>query len=271
MPLIPMPLIDVDRAPVAWREAGQGEVLLFLHGLGLTRTSWDPQLADLSDRWRCVAWDMPGYGMSSAVEPLTFGAIADAAASLLDVLEVQQAHVCGLSFGGQQALHLALEHPDRVASLILADTSAAFGADGTDPDAWLEARLAPLEAGLTPADFAQEVLCSVAGPDFGGDPLAAAVASFSRITSAGLRAACECLPTHDVSARLGEIAAPTLVVVGELDEETPLAYSRLLADRIRNAELVVIGGVGHLSACEAPEEFNSAVRRFLDDSGTVRP
>ena len=271
MPLIPMPLIDVDRAPVAWREAGQGEVLLFLHGLGLTRTSWDPQLGNLSDRWRCVAWDMPGYGMSAAVEPLTFVAIADAAASLLDVLEVQRAHVCGLSFGGQQALHLALEHPDRVASLILADTSSAFGADGTDPDSWLEARLAPLEAGLTPADFAQEVLCSVAGPDFGGDSLAAAVASFSRITSAGLRAACECLLTHDVSGRLGEIAAPTLVVVGELDEETPLAYSRLLADRIPNAELVVIGGVGHLSPCEAPEEFNSAVRRFLDDSGTVRP
>ena len=266
-----MRLIDVDRVPVAWREAGQGEVLLFLHGLGLTRTSWDPQLEDLSDRWRCVAWDMPGYGMSSAVEPLAFVAIADAAASLLDVLEVQRAHVCGLSFGGQQALHLALEHPDRVASLILADTSAAFGANGTDRDAWLEARLAPLEAGLTPADFAREVLCSVAGPDFGGASLAAAVASFSRITSAGLRAACECLVTHDVSGCLGEIAAPTLVVVGELDEETPLAYSRLLADRIPDAELAVIGGVGHLSACEAPVEFNSAVRRFLGDSGTVRP
>ena len=143
-----MPVIDVDRVPVAWREAGQGEVILFLHGLGLTRTSWDAQLEDLSDRWRCVAWDMPGYGMSSAAEPLTFAAIADAAASLLDVLEVERAHVCGLSFGGQQALHLALDHPDRVASLVLADTSAAFGVDGTDPDAWLEARLAPARCRL---------------------------------------------------------------------------------------------------------------------------
>ncbi len=264
-------MIDVNRVPVAWREAGQGEVLLFLHGLGLTRTSWDSQLRDLSDRWRCVAWDMPGYGMSSPVELLTFGAIADAAANLLDVLEVERAHVCGLSFGGQQALHFTLGHPDRVASLTLADTSASFGADGTDPDAWLEARLAPLDAGLTPADFAQEVLCSVAGPEFGGDPLAAAVASFSRITSAGLRAACECLLTHDVSGRLGEITAPTLVIVGELDEETPLAYSRFLADHISSAELVVIDGVGHLSPCEAPEAFNAAVRRFLVDAGTVRP
>ncbi len=266
-----MRVIDVDRAPVAWREAGQGEVLLFLHGLGLTRTSWDPQLKELSDRWRCVAWDMPGYGKSSPVEPLTFAAIVDAIAGLLDSLEVQRADICGLSFGGQQALHFALEHPDRVASLILADTSAAFGTDGTDPDVWLEARLAPLEAGLTPPDFAREVLCSVAGPTFGGESLAAAVASFSRITSAGLRAACECLLTHDVRDRLGEIAARTLVIVGELDEETPLAYSRLLADRIPGAALVVIDGAGHLSPCEAPAEFNAAVRRFLVDGGTVRP
>ena len=266
-----MPVIDVDRLPVAWREAGKGEVVLFLHGLGLTRTSWDSQLGDLSDRWRCVAWDMPGYGKSSPVEPLTFAAITDAIAGLLDVLEVQRAHVCGLSLGGQQALHFALAHPGRVASLILADTSAAFGGDGTDPDAWLKARLAPLEAGLTPADFAHDVLCSVAGPEFGGDSLAAAVASFSRITSAGLRAACECLTTHDVRGRLEEIAMPTLVIVGELDEETPLAYSRLLADRIPGAELVVIDGAGHLSPCEAPAEFNATVRRFLVDAGTVRP
>ena len=256
---------------MAWREVGQGEVLLFLHGLGMTRTGWDPQLTDLSDRWRCVAWDMPGYGVSLPVEPLTFTAIADAAAGLLDALGVERAHVCGLSFGGQQALHFALEHPERVASLILADTSAAFGDDGTDPDAWLEARLAPLNAGLTPADIAEPVLSSVAAPGFGGDLLQAAVASFRRISSAGLRAACECLPTHDVRDRLSEITVPTLVIVGELDEETPLAYSRDLADRIEGAELVVIDGVGHLSPCEAPEEFNATVRRFLVDAGTVRP
>ena len=61
------------------------------------------------------------------------------------------------------------------------------------------------------------------------------------------------------------------MIVGELDEETPLAYSRFLADHISGAELVVIDGVGHLSPCEAPEAFNAAVRRFLVDAGTVRP
>ena len=114
-------------------------------------------------------------------------------------------------------------------------------------------------------------MCSVAGPDFGGEMLASAVASFSRISSEGLRAACECLPTHDVRDRLAEIEVPTLVVVGEFDEETPLAYSKHLAERIRGADLVVIDGAGHLSPCEAPEAFNRAVRRFLASAGTVRP
>ena len=89
---------DVDEA-ISWREQGHGDVVLFLHGLGGSRTAWEPQLEDLSDGWRCVAWDMPGYGASAPVDPLTFPAIADAVAGLLDRLGVTSAHLCGLSFG----------------------------------------------------------------------------------------------------------------------------------------------------------------------------
>ena len=92
-----------------------------------SRTAWEPQLEALSDRWRCVAWDMPGYGGSAPISPLTFEAIADAVAELFDRLGVEAAHLCGLSFGGHHALHTALRHPSRVRSLVLANTSAAFG------------------------------------------------------------------------------------------------------------------------------------------------
>ena len=79
---------DVDAAPVAWREAGAGPTVVFLHGLGMTRTGFDPQLAALADRFRCVAWDMPGYGASPPrPAPLTFAALADAVDGLLDALE----------------------------------------------------------------------------------------------------------------------------------------------------------------------------------------
>ena len=85
----------------------------------------------------------------------------------------------------------------------------------------------------------------------------------SRIPAEGLRAAVECLPTHDVRARLGEIAAPTLVLVGEHDEETPLAYAEALASGIRGARLQIIPGAGHISNLEAPETVNAALREHL--------
>jgi 3-oxoadipate enol-lactonase len=248
---------------IAYRSAGTGRPVLFLHGLGGSATAWEPQLDDLGDSFRCIAWDLPGYGDSAPLVPLTFPAIVDAAARLLDELDIERADVVGLSFGGQQALHLALDHPDRVDRLVLADTSARFGADGTDAEAWKRLRLDPLDAGITPAAMAPSVIDAITAPGFAGRERDRAIAAFARIPSDGLRAAVECLPAHDVTDRLAEISAPTLVVVGELDVETPVVYAQALADGIPHAELQVIAGVGHLTPAEAPTEFNAVVRTFL--------
>lgn len=255
---------DLDGADIAWREAGAGDTILFLHGLGGSRTAWEPQLEALSAAWRCVAWDMPGYGRSRPIEPLTFDAIAAAVVRLLDLIGVERAHLCGLSFGGHHAMHTALRHPRRVASLILADTSPAFGLDGTDAGDWIRSRTDALDAGLSPGDIAERVIDSVGGPTFAGRERERTIAAFRRIPADGLRAACECLPTHDVRDRLHEIAAPTLVVQGELDRETPLAYAETLAAGIPGARLAVIPGVGHLTPAEAPDEFNALVQGFLE-------
>ena len=268
-----------DRGPVdhleegfAWREAGDGPTALFLHGLGLTRTGWEPQLAGLSDSRRCVAWDMPGYGNSVPLEHLTFESVAGSVARFLDVIEVDGADLVGLSFGGMHALHTALHHPDRVRRVVVASTSPAFGLDGTDADQWRRARLARLDAGETTADIAADVLASVAGDGIHPATLHQLAESFARIPDPGLRAACELLPTHDLRDHLGDIAAPTLVVVGEHDAETPVAYAQALASGLPDCELTVMDGIGHLVAAEAPARFNDLVRRFLDDdrsSGNV--
>ena len=256
--------LDVDASPVAWREAGEGPVVVFLHGLGGSRTAWEPQLAALADDFRCVAGDLPGYGASPPLDgPLTFPALADAVVGLLDTLGVERAPLVGLSLGGMIALHTALERPDRVSGLVLLDTSPAFGLDGTDPDEWQAARLTPLDAGLTPADVAEDVLRSVTGAGFGGEALDQGVAAMARIPSEGLRAVIDLLPTHDVRARLGEISAPTLVVVGEHDAETPPAYSEALAAGIPDARLEIVAGAGHLTNLEQPEAVNRLLAGFL--------
>jgi 3-oxoadipate enol-lactonase len=256
---------DVDAVPLAWREAGSGPLVLFLHGLGMTRTGFDPQLAELRDSYRCVAWDMPGYGASPpAPSELSFPLLADAVAGLIDALGESSAHLAGLSLGGQIALHAALRHPDRLRSLVLLDSSPAFGLDGTDAEVWKRRRLHLLDSGETPASMAEPVLRSVMAPGVDDRAVAAIAASMARISAAGLRAAIDCLPSHDVRARLGEIAAPTLVLVGERDTETPLSYAEMLVAGIPGAELRVIPGAGHISSAEAPEAVNAALRAHLD-------
>lgn len=141
-------MLDRKSGGLAWRERGQGETIVFLHGLGGSRTAWDPQLIGLGGNYRCVAWDMPGYGESDPVRPLTYAAIAAAVVRLLDELGTDRAHLVGESFGGMHALHTAIGYPDRVTSLILTNTSPAFGMDGTTAEGWRAARLAPSMPGL---------------------------------------------------------------------------------------------------------------------------
>lgn len=255
--------VDRTEAGLGWREWGTGEPVVFLHGLGGTREAWGPQLRALHPFGRCIAWDMPGYGDSDRCEPLTYAAIADRLVDLLDRLDIDRANVVGLSFGGMHALHTALRHPERVDRLVLADTSPAFGMDGTTAAEWIAARLTPIDQGLTPADIAEPVLDAITATPLTGLVREELVAAFGRIGTDGFRAAVYCLPTNDIRADLSRIDHPALVIVGELDAETPPSYAQALADGLANARLRVLEGVGHLSPSEAPDRFNQLVRSFL--------
>lgn len=261
-------LIDIDRTPIAWREAGpaDGDVVLLLHGMGGSRIAWDPQLVALSAAGlRCAAWDMPGYGASAAPDaPLTFSLLADAVVAWMDAMAVPVAHVVGLSLGGMIAQHVALRAPQRVRSLALLDTSPAFGLDGeTTAESWIEQRLAPMRDGATPASMADRVLRSIMSADASDSAVAAAVAAMSRITNDALAAAVRCLVTHDVRAELPSVQVPTLVLVGEHDRETPLPYSTFIAEAIPGARLDVVPGAGHISNLEAPEIVNRHLLGFV--------
>ncbi len=255
---------DVTGGPIAWREAGDGPPIVFLHGLGGTRVSWGAQLRGLSNRFRCIAWDMPGYGDSAPLEPLTYEGIASSLVTFLDTLEIERADVVGLSFGGMHALHTAIHHPDRINKMVLADSSPAFGMDGTTKEDWQAARLAPLDEGHTPADAAEVVVDAISFVTLAGQIRDETIEAFGRISARGFRAAVECLPHNDVRDQLASIAHETLVIVGEHDEETPISYAKVLADHMPNAhELHIIPGVGHLSPAEAPKTFNQLIAEFL--------
>src|SRR5262245_8416355 len=122
-------------------ERGSGAPVLFLHGVGGDATCWSAQLEHVGKRRRAIAWDMPGYGRSPLLAEMTFPALAEAVASLLDALGVPAAHIVGHSMGGMVALELAAGAPGRCLSLALIGTSAVFGsADGSFQRAFLAER-----------------------------------------------------------------------------------------------------------------------------------
>ena len=120
-----MDVVRVDGLDVAYRQAGSGPPLVFVHGAASDGRVWAPQLAGLADAFTVVAWDEPGAGGSSDVPP-DFG-LGDYALSLAELIEglgLGPAHVAGLSWGGTVALELYRLRPDLVATLVLIDTYA---------------------------------------------------------------------------------------------------------------------------------------------------
>jgi len=256
-------VIDVDASPVAWREAGPGNgpVAVFLHGLGGGRTAWRPQLEALSDLRRCVAWDAPGYGASAPVAATSFDAYARAAIALIDEVSPDApVDLVGMSFGGMIAQYATAHAPDRIRSLTLLCTSPKFGLDGTDPDEWRAARLAGLEQMGSPAAAAPLILPSLVGPN-GAHVLPEAIDAMARVPLAGLLDSLSTIASHDSRSLLPGITTPTLVLVGELDDETPVSYAQAIVDLLPHARLEVIPGVGHLLNLEAEDAVNTAIAR----------
>lgn len=239
--------------------------MVLLHGLGGSRIAWEPQLAALADRWRVAAWDLPGYGASVplAAEPVTFQALAAAAAAWIGALGSERAHVVGISMGGMIAQYLAAWYPALVRSLTLISTGPRFGLDGTDPYTWRAGRLAPLDAGLEPVDFSEQVLRSIAGRQITDEAFQQQQAAMARVSGAALRRSIDCIVTHDSRDLLSSIAVPTLVLAGEFDRETPPEYSQYLTEHIPGARLVVVPHAGHLLGAEAPEQVNRLLARHL--------
>ena len=132
----------------SYKETGSGPLVIFLHGLGGNRHAFDDQLANLSDSFRCVAWDAPGYGDAEPIENMTFANLADHLNELINTLGETPYCVVGHSFGGMIA-QTWIHNGGQCAKLVLANTSAVFGRPGsTWNDEFLKSRLEPINLSL---------------------------------------------------------------------------------------------------------------------------
>ena len=249
---------------VAHREKGSGDALVFLHGVGGDTESWKFQLDAFSDSYRAIAWDMPGYGRSAPIDPVTFPALAAALIQLFDHLEIDKAHVVGHSIGGMVLLEAAALYPDRFLSLVLSSTSPAFGNPAGDfQKKFVADRLRPLDEGQSMAHMARDVIPHLVTADANPEGVAAAITSMAGTDPDVYRATIKCLVTFERRASLPDISVPTLALAAELDGNSPAPMMEKMASKIPGCRYVCLPGVGHLANQEYPEQYNAAIRDFL--------
>ena len=257
-------IVDTGEAKLFVQQAGEGEPLVLLHGLGMSSALWINQTPVFSRRFHTVAVDLRGFGQSSRPDrpgDYAIDILAEDIAELIKRLELGRCHVLGTSMGGFIGQALALAHPNLCRSLILCHTAPRMSI----PSDVLARRVDAL--GNMPLEEYAEIVVEQACSSNASQELRTWVArliarndkrTYTRVMTEGLR-------DFDVSAELDKIRIPTLVITGEQDQVLPKEGGEEIARLISGAMLVEIEAVGHLGYAERPAEFNEAVLSFLDD------
>jgi 3-oxoadipate enol-lactonase len=238
--------------------------LLFLHGIGGAGRAWRGQLDFFKDRYRAIAWDMPGYGKSAPLPAVSIAALAEALQDFLQQVGATKPILVGHSIGGMIVQQLLAKHPGIASAIVLAQTSPAFGKpDGDWQKAFIEARLGPLDRGETLASLAPSLVSELVGddPDIGGMELARDC--MASVPEATYRATMLSMLGFDQRNTLKDIRVPTLLLSGSKDKNAPAPMMAKMATYIPSAKYVELEGVGHLANLERLGAFNAALDTFL--------
>ncbi len=254
-----MPFAPVNGIDLFYESHGDGPAIVFLHGRGGNHLSWWQQVPHFSARYRCIAIDHREFGQSVDI---TDGpgrkAFADDLHQLLDHLKVERACLVGQSMGGFTALSFALREPDRVAGLVLADTTG--GIASADIGSEMRKNVAAL-----PADPAARSLAAGFGQH--APELAFLYGALGRLTPS-IRESLEDLLLSEDGPALAELAdwavykVPTLVIVGAADVMITPVTAHMVAAHLSGAQLEVIQDAGHSAYFEKPKEFNALLAAF---------
>jgi 3-oxoadipate enol-lactonase len=239
--------------------------IVLSHAIGCDLMMWDALANQLAANCKVIAYDHRGHGSSEKADGLySMAELADDAAQLLRDLDTGPVIWIGLSMGGMVGQELALRHPLLISALVLANTTSSY------PDA---ARQAWQQRIATVREQGIEVIADAIMERYFHEHFraenAATVARFrERLIStdaAGYVGCCNAVGTFDITAHLGRINVPTLVIAGELDQGTPLAMSEALVNGIAGAQLAVIKDASHISAIEQPKDFAELIIAFMED------
>src|SRR5258706_5938716 len=243
--------------------------LVFLHGIGGAARAWRGQLNAFSDRYRTVAWDMPGYGGSAPLPTVSIAALAGALQHFLRQVGATKPILVGHSIGGMIVQQLLAKNPGIAGAVVLAQTSPAFGKpDGDWQKSFIDARLGPLDRGETMVSLAPTLVRELIGDDPDASGMELARDCMASVPEASYRASMLALLGFDQRQALKDIKLPTLVLSGSKDKNAPAPMMAKMASFMPAASYVELENVGHLVNLERPAVFNAALDQFLK---TVKP
>jgi len=266
-PVIKSGYVDVGTAELAYEEAGTGNAVIMIHGGFLTKEMWDGLFQDLAGSYRAVRYDARNHGRSRTGKG-TFAHFEDLGV-LMEKLGIDKAVIMGLSMGGYVATEVALKYPERVAGLILvAPGLSGYNWHGPEIEAFAEKYTAADASGDRDRIIEAFMEAWTYGPKRKAGDLPQALVDrvkgmMRRSLEAENKESAEARLAPLAAGRLGEIKAPTLAIVGDLDMPDILEIVDLLGKNVADFEKVVIPGVAHMVNLEKPDEFGAAVRRFL--------
>ena len=238
-------------------------VVTLSHSLAAALDLWEFQVSALSDLYRVLRYDMRGHGNSSATPgAYTVEMLNEDLLGLLDYLNIQRTHFVGISMGGMIGQVLAINHPDRLAKLVLCDTTGRVPAENVP---LLEERIRIAETkGMEP--MADETLERWLSDEFrrkSPEVTGRIRETIVRTPVPGYVGCSRAIGVFDVASELSKISAPTLIMVGEKDLSTPVTAAETINQNIHGSELFVIPGALHLSNVEGATLFNERLLRFL--------
>jgi len=257
-----MPFIDFDNTRFHYRFDGPSDapVVVFSNSLGTNLEMWDLQVPALADRFRVLRYDQRGHGLTAVTPgPYSITQLGRDVLGLLNALEIEEAHFCGLSMGGMTGMWLGVYAGQQIKSLVLCNTAAKIGT----AEVW-NTRIAIVQKGGMAA-VTEAVIQRWFTPSF----IAAAPDRIERTRQMllhtppeGYTANIAAIRDMDQRETISRIRKPTLVIAGANDPVTTPADARFIVEAVPGAKLVQLNAA-HLSNLEAAPEFTQTLLNFL--------
>jgi 3-oxoadipate enol-lactonase len=249
---------------------GAGPLVLFLHGVGGGFRSFSPQVEHFARAgFRAVAWDMPGYGSSTPVEPYGVRGLAQSCVALIEALLPAEATgpkrsvaLVGHGLGGMVAQEVVMRRPELVNRLVLCGTTSQADAVWRE-DAQAQIQQLNSAAQGDMAVLSESVVAAEVGPLALPEGAQLARYCMAQISPVTYRLALQAQAAFDRDAALSHIHVPTLLLTGEHDRKSPAATVERMATQIAGSRWVQLPGIGHLQNLEAPDAFDALVLDFL--------